>query len=556
MFVARRSRSDPVRYPVSSPPPVLSGFPAPLLNNASAYSPDAGQYYPPQPSQLFSTVVDPRSRLGSTHSTSSTGMAHAPRTTALPNPGYNTREIYAGSRPTFMRTTDIGRSNSFAAPLRRHPLSPTPSPSIGFTSPVRMEGVHQYPKSQASNVPPLMPVSQHGQLMYGDPATPGQSTHVKVDIQGVIDKGFFLSEGEWTCYRRNYFSCICSYSLTPHFPNATMHFIPTGQTTTYQVYGFAMCISAVVSDSDSQTIDLVQHTPKRDKGPTAKPEKMRLMPKTTQPTPHSMGIYQDHHGMAGASRSLYESGYGQGGQGSYATEHTFERIQFKQATANNGKRRAAQQYYHLVVELYADVGSHHAEGFIKVAERKSAKMIVRGRSPGHYQSERRGSTSSGPGGSSGMGSYSNNQVLGPDYGPAGSSALLPSGYGSGYDPRSGHYNTNRHHDLGMEPIIPSEEDKAINNTKEYQYYPGTIYESVNARQGIDMYFHRTEPDTMMTSTTSAGDPSKVKHEYEHSLPSILYQPGGAYYSRSCGRFEGKTTSAGYYPTPAPLSQSG
>ncbi|KAI3331345.1 hypothetical protein F4824DRAFT_293290 [Ustulina deusta] len=539
----------------SQPSSVLSGFPAPLLNTSTGYSPDTGHYYPPPTSQLFpAAAVDPRSRLGST--TSSTGMAHAPRTTALPNPGYSARDVYGGPRPSFVRTTDhISRSPSFTTPLRRHPLSPTPSPSIGFTSPVRMEGAHQYGKNPAGNTPPLMALVVHGQLVYSDATTPGSGTPVKIDIQAVIDKGFFLSDGEWTCYRRNYFSCICSYGLNPHYPNATMQYLPTGSTASYQVFGFAMSISAVVSDSDSQSIDLVQHTPKRDKGPTAKPEKVRMLPKPHQQGSNPLGLYSDHT-MPGGSRAIYESGYGQSGQGPYATEHTFERIQFKQATANNGKRRAAQQYYHLVIELYADVGTQNpGEQFIKVAERKSAKMIVRGRSPGHYQTERRGSTSSGPGGSSGMGSYSSSQVLGGDYG-TGSSSLLPSAYSGNYEARSGHYGTTRHPEIGMESMIPADEAKAIDTTKEYQYYPSTIYEGVEPRHGIEMFSHRHEPDTMMAATTSAVDSaiSKVKHEYDHTLPSILYQPGSAYHPRNCNRFEGRATSAGYYPTP--LSQSG
>ncbi|KAI1130553.1 hypothetical protein F5Y10DRAFT_115410 [Nemania abortiva] len=536
----------------SQSPSVLSGFPAPLLNNTTGYSPEAGHYYPPPTSQLFpAAAVDPRSRLGS--NSTSTGMAHVPRTTPLPNPGYNAREVYAGARPSFVRTTEHISRSSFGTPLRRHPISPTPSPSIGFTSPVRMDAGHQYGKS-VGGTPPLLPLVAHGQLAYNDATTPGAGTPVKIDIQGVIDKGFFLSDGEWTCYRRNYFSCTCSYNLTPHFPNATTHFIPTGSATPYQVFGFAMSISAVVSDSDSQSIDLVQHTPKRDKGPTAKPDKVKLLPKPQQ-APHSMGLYPDHHAMGGGSRAIYEGGYGQSAQAPFATEHTFERIQFKQATANNGKRRAAQQYYHLVVELYADVGAQNSgENYVKVAERKSAKMIVRGRSPGHYQTERRGSTSSGPGGSSGMGSYSSSQVLGGDYG-TGASNILPNAYSGAYDTRSGHYTTTRHPDIGLGPMIPTEEAKAIEDTKGYQYYPSTIYEEVEPRQGIEMFSHRNEPDTMLAATTSAVDSamSKVKQEFGHTLPSI-YQPGSEYYPRNCGRYEGRGSSAGYYPTP--LSQSG
>ncbi len=100
----------------------------------------------------------------------------------------------------------------------------------------------------------------------------------------MIDKGFFLAENDWTCYRRNYFSCICSYSLSPaaNLGTQSIQFSPTGAQQPFNVYGFAMSISAVVAENDSHTIDLVQHTPKRDKGPIAKPDKVRLMPKPAQ----------------------------------------------------------------------------------------------------------------------------------------------------------------------------------------------------------------------------------------------------------------------------------
>ncbi|KAK7755191.1 hypothetical protein SLS62_002696 [Diatrype stigma] len=407
-------------------------------------------------------------------------------------------------------------------------------------------------KSQAANIPPLMAITTNGQLVYGDtPQSP-----IKIDIQGQIDKGFFLSEGEWTCYRRNYFSCNCSYNLTPYYPNASIQYIPNGSSQTYHVMGFAMCIAAVVAESDSHMIELVQHTPKRDKGPVQRPERVRLNPKPPQQvTTHPLGMYAGPHDMGGGSRSIYESGsYAQSGQNSFPAEYTFERIQFKQATANNGKRRAAQQYYHLLVELYADVGNQTADGYIKIAQRKSAKMIVRGRSPGHYQTDRRGSTGSGPGGSSGMGSYGGSQVLGAEYGSSGSS-MLPGAYGvsGGYDPRSGHYGTSRQ--LPAEPVMTADEAKAIDTTKEYQYYPAAIYEGTNPRHGVHMFPDRTaDHDHMMTSSSTttaestASASSKLKHEFEGTLPSI-YQPGPSYYAGGCNRFEGKPSSAGYYPIP-------
>jgi meiosis-specific transcription factor NDT80 len=477
-------------------------------------------------------------------------MAHAHRSAPLPNPGYSARDVYARSTPSFGRAAEhTARSPSYANPLRRHPLSPTPSPSISFTHPVRTMDGGQFSKGQAANVPPLMPVTTNGQLLSED----SNQTPIKIDIHGIIDKGFFLSDNEWTCYRRNYFSCICSFSLSPHYPSMSTQYVPNGSTTSYHVYGFAMCISAVVSEGDSHPIDLVQHTPKRDKGPVARPEHVRLNPKTPQQATHPMGLYSNPHDMAAGSRSIYDGGYGQSGQGPYQTEHTFERIQFKQATANNGKRRAAQQYYHVVVELYVDVGNQSTEQFIKIAQRKSEKMIVRGRSPGHYQTDRRGSTGSGPGGSGGMSGYGS-QMMAPDYGSGG--PLLPSAYGSGsYDPRPGHYGNTRHHDLPVDPIMSADEAKAIDNTKEYQYYPAAIYEGSDPRHGVEMFGHRPDQEHLLSSTT-VGDPtsSRVKHEYDPVVPS--YQPGPAYFARGCSRFEGKPSSSGFFPTPTMLPQSG
>ncbi|KAK9422405.1 hypothetical protein SUNI508_04761 [Seiridium unicorne] len=488
-------------------------------------------------------------------STSSTPMAQGPRPISLPTPAFSARSIYQQNPPLYSRLDQTQRSPQFPGAARRHPLSPTPSPNIGYSSSlasIRMDPSHYTTSKGQANIPPLQGIITHGQLVYAN--THGPATHIeKIDIQGTIDKGFFLSEGEWTCYRRNYFSCICAFSLDPpNMNNAPIRYTPSSNGTTYEVFDFAMTISAVVSESDAHTIELVQHTPKRDKGPISRPEKVKLSPKQPTPSPHPLGsIYTSPHrlGVGGPVGGIYGD-YPQP-QGSHPTEHTFERIQFKQATANNGKRRAAQQYYHLVIELHAnvcEVGRGSPDQWLKIAQRKSAKMIVRGRSPGHYQSERRGSASSGPGGSSGtLGSYPGSQVQ--DYG--GGSSMMGTGYSTGgYDPRpTHHYGTTRHHDMSMEQVMSEEQCKAIDSHKGYQYYPGGIYEGSDSRDGVPC-FPRSDQDTMVPSLSRTADlpPSRLKHEGEGTLPSICY-PGPSYFSTGCSRFEGKPTSAGYYPVP-------
>lgn len=382
-------------------------------------------------------------------------------------------------------------------------------------------------------------------------------TQIKFDINGSIDKGFFLADNEWTCYRRNYFSCICSFSLTPHLTNQPMQFT-TGSTQhpgqAYNVHGFAMCISAAVAESDTHTIDLVQHTPKRDKGPIAKPEKVRLSAKPAQQQQYGqLGLYAQPDSALPSSRP-YDQGFVQG-QAQLPTEHTFERIQFKQATANNGKRRAAQQFYHLLLELYADVGEQSSgQGWVKMGFRKSAKMIVRGRSPGHYQSERRGSNGSGPPTGSGFGDGSfPASIMGQHFG-AGAS-LMGGSYGGQFDPRhSGSYGTrhHHHHEIPMEPILSAEEEKGIHE-KGYQYYPTAIYEGEqDPRQTVGVFHgQRSESEsTAHHSTTSLDLATKVKPEFDGSL-STLYYPGSSYYNQRCGRFEGKSGSTGFYPSHIP-----
>ncbi|KAK5625708.1 hypothetical protein RRF57_001424 [Xylaria bambusicola] len=141
----------------------------------------------------------------------------------------------------------------------------------------------EHPHGKTVNTPPFAPIVTHGQLSYFKPESsfldvPKRLGDIDIDIQGILDKGFFLSDGNWTCYRRNYFSCICSFGLVPAMADAVIQYMPDGEFTEYQVLGFAVSISANVADSKSKPVDLIQHTPKRDKGPTAVPEKVQLNP--------------------------------------------------------------------------------------------------------------------------------------------------------------------------------------------------------------------------------------------------------------------------------------
>ncbi|KAG9228895.1 NDT80/PhoG like DNA-binding family protein-like protein [Amylocarpus encephaloides] len=453
-----------------------------------------------------------------------TGLAPPNRSAALPHPGppLHTRDLYTGATPQLRRTQDlISRSPSLSAAVRGVPLSP--SSTSGFPSPTNMEN-----PMGAASCPPLNPTETIYPLQTQD----GQ--HLRADIFGRIDKGFFMADSDWTCYRRNYFSLNCSFTLSPPILTGQMYLVENGRCGA-QVYGFAMSIAAVVDGRDGKSIELVQHTPKRDKGPQEKPARVTLAPRP----PAASGLYVD----GGPSRSgLYESPtFGQP-PNQPATEATFERIQFKNATANNGKRRAAQQYYHLLVELFADVGTQRTERYVKVAFRMSAPMVVRGRSPGHYQNERRGSNASagGSGGAGGAGSYTpsagTSRTPGDMGMPGGSSMMQGGGYGGSYDSRAHHYGRSNIPPLQipMEPVLSAEEAKGIEESPGYLYYPGAIYEGHEARYQL--------PSMVDYSA------SKIKQEYGSSgyvLPSLASTHEGL--ARHCGRWEGAPESKGYFP---------
>ncbi|KAF9923634.1 hypothetical protein FBU30_006357 [Linnemannia zychae] len=199
--------------------------------------------------------------------------------------------------------------------------------------------------------PHLWSIQRLLHLLQWDPHRRPSGYNLKIAAK--IDRGFFLASNDWTCYRRNYFQLSASFGIQGL--DSSIHSeVPcllekNGDLLT--VRSFLVCIGAQIQNGE-KVIELVQHTPKRDKGPQITP----------RPT----------HIRAGGDLNANSPG-------SYVI--TFERVQFKTATANNGKRRAAQQYYQVHVDLFAELESGE---LILVAKTYSAPLVVRGRSPGHY----------------------------------------------------------------------------------------------------------------------------------------------------------------------------
>ena len=259
-------------------------------------------------------------------------------------------------------------------------------------------GSRQQPRSQEG---PPFSKTEHIHTVVGSDNRP-----VVPDIDASIQKGFFQVDGKWTCYRRNYFTVTCSFHVK-HQPVDAMYFVQRqGRMDAFK--RFAVSISAKtagINNQESEARGLVQHTPKRDKATESTPTVQEVQPAPANATFGAYGLEPHGYGPSQAPGMSYYDRNGRTQSPMPPTAYTFERIQFQKATANNGKRRAQQQYFHVVVELSVDIGGPDGERWLTVAKRQSDQMVVRGRSPGHYKdgARRDRSASMGPDSGSGHG---------------------------------------------------------------------------------------------------------------------------------------------------------
>ncbi|ORY10351.1 hypothetical protein BCR34DRAFT_588689 [Clohesyomyces aquaticus] len=392
-----------------------------------------------------------------------------------------------------------------------------------------------------------------------------EGTAVVPSIDAKIEKGFFWSNDRvWTCYRRNYFAVNVSFSLSPWIANGRLYLNRNSNKGPEQIQAMAVSLSAAVDGATGKQIELIQHTPKRDKGPQLPMKKEHL-----QPTPpgkshndHTYGLNTFHSTTQIAAPQLPLQNEGdQSNQYSPTThssstyQHAFERIQFKSATANNGKRRAQQQYYHLIVELWANVQNPRDSEptWVKIATRSSHHVVVRGRSPSHYSNEgphnagtSRGGSGSGLGGPGHPGLGSNGPTYGGGYrnGMSGSGGATMGGgmyRGNTYslDPSPvGSHSVSSSSSLSGGPVeglidnhhmVDEEDNKPIDGYDGYQYFPAPIFEGIQSKMDAPALPPLPE--------------RSIKQEYPGTgALASGWQIGG------CGsRFQGMESSRGYYP---------
>ncbi|PYI19508.1 p53-like transcription factor, partial [Aspergillus violaceofuscus CBS 115571] len=211
--------------------------------------------------------------------------------------------------------------------------------------------------------------------------TVGSKDVVQPRFDASIRKGFFQdNNGRWTGYRRNYFSVSCVVYVPTAIDDGL--FIQPNGADAKRIQGFSVTISAISHGKDGEVAqELIQHTPRRDKPSERRPQRIPLFPFIPDTTDRERAGRSDHTSIP-RSNTLQSNETGE----ARPVFHTFERVRFQKAAANNGKRRAAQQYYNLIVELHVQVSSGGNERdlqWLRIARRTSEPLIIRGRSPGH-----------------------------------------------------------------------------------------------------------------------------------------------------------------------------
>ena len=190
-----------------------------------------------------------------------------------------------------------------------------------------------------------------------------------VNINAQLHGMFFLAESQWpatadtpppppelTCYRRNLFQITGSVTLPRN-----LRYVFTDDGSRIPIYELELAVSATesVENNAVKIISVPWKTPAS--GEATKPEdKVEREPPTI----------------------ALDKMSGQDLDTDYTTfPIQWKRLQFRIATANNGRRKELQQHFTLHLKIMASLSTG---GKISIAEARSGAVIVRGRSPRNF----------------------------------------------------------------------------------------------------------------------------------------------------------------------------
>ncbi|CCC09998.1 hypothetical protein SMACR_02578 [Sordaria macrospora] len=195
----------------------------------------------------------------------------------------------------------------------------------------------------------------------------------EIEIEAQLHGMFFLSEfpspgdgnvlnAELTCYRRNLFQ-ISGNICFPQIPLSVM--TETGETS--QIKNMEVTISAIES-VDGHPVRLIvipwktppPNSPEVNQAPDQEPPSLPLIPWSDEEEDNG----GDHY-------AIYPIGW--------------RRLQFRIATANNGRRKELQQHFVLHLKLHGTLANGTK---LVLSELTTAPIVVRGRSPRNFQARK------------------------------------------------------------------------------------------------------------------------------------------------------------------------
>ncbi|KAM7217432.1 transcription factor vib-1 [Rhypophila decipiens] len=196
----------------------------------------------------------------------------------------------------------------------------------------------------------------------------------EMEIDAQLHGMFFLSEfptgagdgsgmnAELTCYRRNLFQISGSLCF-PQIPLSVM--LETGETS--QIKNMEVSISAIES-VDGHPVRLIvipwktppPNSPEISQGPDQEPPPLPLIPWS-----------EEEEENAGDHYAIYPIGW--------------RRLQFRIATANNGRRKELQQHFVLHLKLHGTLANGQK---LVLSELTTSPIVVRGRSPRNFQARK------------------------------------------------------------------------------------------------------------------------------------------------------------------------
>ncbi|KAK0709596.1 hypothetical protein B0T26DRAFT_742988 [Lasiosphaeria miniovina] len=168
---------------------------------------------------------------------------------------------------------------------------------------------------------------------------------------------------ELTCYRRNLWQCSGQITLPRHIAHCV-----DDQGRQMPVVDLAASITAIESIEGKST------------------EIISIPWKSSNPPLGGATGAEDTKVASSPPNVPVDLSSGQELDGSRVTVPvSWKRLQFKHATANNGRRKGLQQHYVVQINLLAKTKSSE---YIKIAEVQSGPVIVRGRSPRNFDSRK------------------------------------------------------------------------------------------------------------------------------------------------------------------------